>query len=213
MKKPIFSALIFCGLLAAAPTHGQSLDTNAPVIASKGDHPGLLAYPENNNIVALRWQGGNEVYIDHFEIDHSTDGIHFTVLHTIVSRGAPDPNSLYEDEDSYPASQTNYYRLEAVEKNGDAYYYPVVRVDLNNKSSMTLKPTVLQMGGTVRLDAYHEQPLTINFFNERGALVRSVMVNSTSFEINTNGWARGMYIYRISDPAHPLINAGKIMVM
>jgi hypothetical protein len=213
MKKYIFSALIFCGLFAAAPTQGQSFgEPGVPVIVSQGDHSGFLAYPENN-IVVLRWTTGNETNIDHFVIEHSTDGLHFETLHELVSRGAIDRDSSYQDEDAYPASSTNYYRLKVIDRDGNTFYYPVARVDLIDKRTPTLKPTVVHMGATVRLDAYHEQPYTINFFNTSGMLTGTFMVNSASFDIPTSGWSKGIYIYRISDPHHPLIDAGKIMVL
>jgi hypothetical protein len=213
MKNFTFSALIFCGLLAAAPTFGQSFgEPGVPMTVSQGDHSGFFAYPENN-IVVLRWQTGNETNIDRFVIEHSTDSLHFDALHEVASRGAIDRDSSYEDEDSYPASRINYYRLKVIDKDGNAFFYPIVRVDLTNKRTPTLKPTVVHMGATIRLDAYHEQPFTINFFNESGMMTGTFMVNSTSFDIPTAGWSKGIYIYRISDPSHPLIDAGKIMVL
>ena len=213
MRKYIFSALIFCGLLEAAPTQGQTFgEPGVPVVVSQGDHSGLFAYAENN-IVILRWQAGNEKYIDHFVVEHSTDSLHFDPLHELVSRGDIDGDHSYQDQDSYPASRTNYYRLKVVDKEGGALYYPIVRVDLADESVMMLKPSVVHMGATVRLDAYHEQPLAVNVFNEKGSLTGSFLVNSTSFNINTAGWSRGLYFYRISDPRHPLLYAGKIMIL
>jgi hypothetical protein len=44
-------------------------------------------------------------------------------------------------------------------------------------------------------------------------LLKSVLVNSSSFNINTTGWAKGLIFYRISDKTHPLIDAGKIMIL
>ncbi|HEY4064588.1 MAG TPA: T9SS type A sorting domain-containing protein [Puia sp.] len=213
MNKFTFSALIFCGLLAAAPTQGQSIgDFNTPVMVSQGDHSGFTAYPQNNMVV-MRWQSGSETNVDHFLIGHSTDSIHFTPLHELVSRTAIDRDSSYQDEDSYPAGGLNYYRLTVVDKDGNAFSYPIVRVDLSEKNRLTLNPSVVTMGATVRLDAYHEQPLTINIFSESGKLTGSYLVNSTSFNINTSGWSKGMYIYRISDPLHPLLDAGKLIVL
>jgi hypothetical protein len=211
MNKFTFSALIFCGLFAAAPTRGQSVGST-PVIVSQGDHSGFFAYPEDNKVV-MRWQSGDETNVDHFVIEHSIDSIHFDPLHELVSKGAIDLDSSYRDEDDYPVGPVGYYRLEVVDKDGNSFYYPAVRVDLAGKNRLVLKPTVITMGATVRLDAYHEQPLTINVFSESGKLTGSYMVNSTSFDISTSGWSKGIYIYRISDASHPLLDAGKIMVL
>lgn len=211
MNKFTFSALIFCGLFAAAPTHGQSIGSS-PVMVSQGDHSGFFAYPENNMVV-MRWQSGNETNVDRFVVERSTDGIHFDPLHELVSKGDIDRDSTYHDEDSYPDSHTLYYRLRVVNKDGNSFYYPAIRIDLAERNKLVLKPTVLTMGATLRLDAYHQQPLTINVFNEKGILTGTFMVNSASFDISTSGWSKGIYIYRISDALHPLLDAGRIMVL
>ena len=84
---------------------------------------------------------------------------------------------------------------------------------MDTRRTPVLKPTILQTGSTIRMDNYHEQPLTVNFFNANGRLMGSFIVNSTSFDIPTTGWNKGVFFYRISDATHPLITAGKIMII
>jgi hypothetical protein len=217
MKKIIFSGLIFCGaLLFTAQTIGQSFANNGdPIIVSPADHSGLFAYTEMN-IIILQWSTGNEKNVDRYIIERAADSIHFNTLHEVVSRGTigqDDQDSLYRDMDSYPTSSVNYYRLRTVLTDGSSLYSAVVRADVDSRKTPILKPTVLHMGGTLRMDNYHEQPLTVNFFNASGTLMGSFIVNSTSFDIPTSGWNKGIFFYRISDASHPLIDAGKIMIL
>ena len=217
MKKLIFSALIFCGvLLVTAQTNGQSFANNGdPIIVSPADHSRLFAYAEQN-IIILQWSTGNEKNVDRYIIERAADSIHFNTLHEVVSRGTisqDDQDSLYRDMDSYPTSPVNYYRLRTVLSDGSSLYSAVVRADVDSRKTPILKPTVLHMGGTLRMDNYHEQPLTVNFFNANGTLMGSFIVNSTSFNIPTSGWNKGIFFYRISDASHPLIDAGKIMIL
>lgn len=216
MKKRFFSGLISCGLLlAAAQTNAQTFGSDgAPMNVDQIDHSGLLAYPENQNVIVLRWSTGNERDVDHYVIEKSTDSIHFNTLHAVVARGVIDAtaDSSYQDEDAYPITSTNYYRLATVLKDGNALYSSVVRVDVNPARTPVLKPTVLTMGGTLRMDNFHEQPMIIDFYTTAGAHVGSYMVNSTSFTINTAGLSRGLLIYRICDENHALVNAGRILL-
>jgi hypothetical protein len=199
MKKLLFSGLIFCGLLmAAAQTNGQT----------------LFAYTENN-IVILRWTTASERFIDHYIVEHSGDSIHFTPLHELVSKGpfTDEADNVYEDADTYPSSSVNFYRVQAVTKDGGSFYSPVVRADVDTRDRPVLKPTVIHMGGTLRLDNYHSgQLLTVNIFNANGTLLGSWLVNGTSFNIDTDRLAKGILFYRISDEKHPLIDAGKLMI-
>jgi hypothetical protein len=216
MKKLYFSGLISCSLLlAAAQTNGQTFEQNGAAInVSHNDYTGLLAYPENENVIVLRWIAGNEQQIDRYVIEKSTDSSYFNPLHEVVARGVNGESidSAYQDEDSYPSSPINYYRLVTVMKDGSSIYSSVVRVDVDATRTPVLKPTVLHMGGTLRMDNFHEQPLQVNFYTAGGAIIGGYMVNSTSFNVNTDGWAKGIVFYRISDEHHALVNAGKILV-
>jgi hypothetical protein len=217
MKNFYFSGLISCGLLlAAAQTNGQSFgqDANTPVHQNHIDHSSLYAYPEDQNIIVLRWTTGDEIEVDHYVIEKSTDSIYFNPLHEVVARGAIDAtgDSSYQDEDAYPTSSTNYYRLATIYKDGNTLYSPVVRADVNSARTPILTPTVLTVGGTLRMNNWHEQPMIVDFFTTSGVRVGSYMVKGTSFNINTYGMNRGLLVYRICDENHALINTGKIML-
>ena len=215
MKKLYFSGLISCGLLlAAAQTMGQFEQNGEPVTVSTSNHTGLLAYPENENIIVLRWFAGNEQGIDHYTIEKSTDSSYFNPMHEVVARGAngESVDSSYQDEDSYPTSPVNYYRLVTIMKDGSSIYSAIVRVDVNDRRTPILKPTVLHMDATLRVDNFHEQPLQVNFYTASGAIIASYMVNSTAFNVNSGNWPKGIVFYRISDESHALVNAGKILV-
>ncbi len=214
MKKVYFSALIFCGLLIAAQTNGQS--SGGTIIPDKGVQGPASTFnafsEDNSNIVRISWRTSNENNIDHFVVEHSTDSVYFSPMHEVLSQGGTGHFS-YEDEDGYPASPDNYYRLVTVTKDGSSYYSPVIPVYMTGKKMPFLKPTVLHMGETLQVDPYYRSPVTINFFNESGMRVAAYMVNSSYFNINTSGWGKGIFFYRISDASHPLIDAGKIMVL
>jgi hypothetical protein len=200
MKKLLFSGLIFSGLFAmAAQTSAQD----------------LLAYTENNNTI-LRWTAANEKFVDHYIVERSSDSIHFTELHQVVSKGPVTDNeeNTYQDVDTYPPDAVNFYRVRTVLREGAAFYSPAVRVDINTAERPVINPSVIHMGGTVHVDNYHSNtPLNVNFFDARGTLIASYLVNGTSFNINTGRFAKGILFYRISDESHPLIDAGKLMVL
>lgn len=198
MKNLYFSALMSCGLLAAAAAYGQ---------------PDLMAYRENK-LVIIRWRVLNEAFTDHYTVERSTDNVNFAPLHDIVAQGGDDGDYSYQDGDSYPSSVVNYYRLKIVDKDGNATWSPVVETDRLGRKPPVLQPTVLYMGGTLHVtDSWYSQPLTINFFSQGGVRVGSFIVNSTAFDIPIGGWVKGIYFYRISDATHPLIDAGKILVL
>jgi len=213
MKKIFFSGLALFSVLAALRTDAQTFGNNGtPIIQSAPDHSTFYAYTENN-IVIMRWGAGNESEVDHYVTEHSTDSVHFDPLHQVVSKGSIDEDSSYEDADAYPPSPVNYYRLTTVTKDGAAFSSTAVRVDVDPGRTPALVPTVLHSGETLRMDKnYRDKLMVVEFFTAGGQMIKSYEVNSSSFNINTTGWARGLYFYRISDEGHPLVDAGKILV-
>ena len=199
MKKILFSGLISCGLLpVAAQTNG----------------PSLFAYAEDNTNI-IRWCPANEKFVDHYVLQRSDDSVHFAPLHELVSKGpfADAMDNDYEDADPQ-AGATAWYRLEVVMKDGGSFLSPPIRVDRDIRDKPVIRPTVIHMGGTLRLENYRfGQLLTVNFFNASGTLLASRLVNGTSFTINTGGLPKGILFYRISDENHPLIDAGKLMIL
>ncbi len=217
------SVLLFC-LLPASRSLAQVPDQtdakgNAIAQAAQGT-PYFYAYIDNDDPairrVTLRWQMASEFNTDHFVLERSSglNPAHFDPLHELVSNG-DSSGQAYNDLDIAPDGIVSYYRLKIVLKNGDAFYSPIIAIDMSDKRSLALRPSVLTMGGTLHLNTntdYH-QPMTINFFDAGGRMTATYLVNSSYFDINTSGWTRGIYIYRITDGRHPLIEAGKIMIM
>jgi hypothetical protein len=199
MKSLYFSALITCGLLTGAVAHAQPTAFDA--------------YMENK-LVIIRWRMVNEAFIDHYTIERSTDNRNFYPLHDLPVQGAADGDYKYEDGDGYPSSGVNYYRLKIVDNDGNAVYSPVAETDRLGRRPPVLRPTVLNAGGTLHVtDTYYTQPLTVDLYSREGTRIGSFIVNSTAFDIPVDNWTKGIYFYRISDATHPLIDAGKILVL
>ncbi|HMH23499.1 MAG TPA: hypothetical protein VK563_17055, partial [Puia sp.] len=190
MTKFYFSILIGCSLLTTQ-AKAQTPDTDIPVSTEAATAPFFYAYTEpNSNMVKLRWQISSEFNTDHFVLERATDGVHFAPLHELVASGAKGQGPAYDDLDNSLAGQMGYYRLKIVLKDGNAFYSPVATVDMTGKIAPELKPGVVHIGSTVRLNVYYGQPVTVNFFNSGGNLAGSYMVNSTSFDINTSNWGK-----------------------
>ncbi|HEV2353677.1 MAG TPA: hypothetical protein VGR89_05505, partial [Puia sp.] len=59
---------------------------------------------------------------------------------------------------------------------------------------------------------YRGKLMIVEFFSSEGEWMKGYEVNGTTFNVNTTGWQRGLYFYRISDERHALVDSGKILV-
>jgi hypothetical protein len=203
------------GLLVAARLWSQDIGTDgAPVISGNPDHSAFIAHLGNNNVVQMRWGRSVNDQIDHYVVEHSTDGSFFDPLHQVVAGSGIDRDSaFYEDADAFPPNPVNYYRLTTVLKDGSSFASGAVKVVVDPGRTPALVPSVLHSGGTVRIDRdYRNKLMIVEFFSPDGKIMAGYQVNGSSFNVNTSGWQRGLYFYRISDEGHALVDSGKILV-
>jgi hypothetical protein len=214
MKTIYVLVVLVAGLIAAVPVFGQDIGTDGkPVIAGNPDHSAFIAYLGNNNVVKMRWERTINNGVDHYVVEHSTDSSHFDPMHTVVGKDSLDPDRTYQDADAFPTTQVNYYRLVTFLKDGGTYSSAAVKVVVDPGRTPALVPTVIHMGQTLRVDRdYRNKLMIVEFFTGGGQMMASYQVNSSSFNVNTMGWQRGLYFYRISDESHPLVDSGEILV-
>lgn len=101
------------------------------------------AYKKNDG-VQIEWSALNEMSVDHYEVERSTNGINFTSLGAIK---AINNSSIanYTKLDSSPAQGKNFYRVKAIDKNGKISYTAIATVIIgSDKTSITIYPNPVQ---------------------------------------------------------------------
>jgi len=214
MKKYIFSGLIFCGLLIpTAQTTGQTAGNPNFYATIRSDNA-------NRQVVILHWATTDQAKVDKYVIEKSTDSILFNPLHEVIPDKVTDAtaDSIYRDEDPFPvtasnySNQTNFYRLATVLKDGNKWYSPIIRVNVNGGQTPPLRPVLLNVNGILRMDNFYKQPLIVDLYDEGGGHLATYRANTDSFNINTAGLNSNTIVYRITDEHHAFLNAGKILL-
>jgi Icc-related predicted phosphoesterase len=72
-----------------------------------------------NDKALLQWNTSHEVNSDYFTIERSANGIDYETLMVVPGAGNSSLPQRYEFQDSKPLAGSNYYRLSAVDRNGD----------------------------------------------------------------------------------------------
>lgn len=87
----------------------------------------FVAERRGNN-ADLRWSTATEVNNSHFDVENSTDGLHFRYLTRVASRSAANQGAVYTLQDADLAryrAETVYYRLRQVDLDGTETFSPV----------------------------------------------------------------------------------------
>lgn len=104
------------------------LSKDSITITRLGALPVTYAYLNGKNYGAknvISWATTEELNSDRFDITRSSDGVQFTSIGTVVSRGGTQ-QTTYTFEDNNAPAGTSYYRLSQVDKDGKTHLSKVV---------------------------------------------------------------------------------------
>jgi hypothetical protein len=93
-----------------------------------------------NDVNILNWETSTETNCSHFNLEKSTDGIHFDVIAVINGNGTTSEMNSYEYGDGNPFDGMNYYRLDQFDYNGDHHCSNVIAIDRSEDISIQIYP-------------------------------------------------------------------------
>ncbi|MEI2710593.1 MAG: T9SS type A sorting domain-containing protein [Chitinophagaceae bacterium] len=77
---------------------------------------------KSNNTAQLSWIVGNEVNLNNYDVEKSTNGREFTKIGSVIAAG----KEKYNFNDKDLVNGINYYRIKSVDKDG-AYKYSIIK--------------------------------------------------------------------------------------
>jgi hypothetical protein len=148
----------------------------------------------------LSWSTASERNNDHFDVERSTDGMHFQRIGTVAGEGNSQQLLHYTLLDEAPINGLNYYRLLQTDEDGTNTYSSIVVLrneraattdcivrTLDAEGLFTFSCTVPE-GSLFELFTQTGQPLKAQRFRENG-----------SQEVDLRSFAAGIYFARITD--------------
>src|SRR5690606_26033954 len=81
--------------------------------------------------VLLTWATASETNNARFEIQSSTDGIHFQTFAVIAGAGNSNTQVSYQTVHTHPVNGVNYYRIKQVDMDGSISYTDIRSVDFS----------------------------------------------------------------------------------
>ncbi|MDE3212092.1 MAG: T9SS type A sorting domain-containing protein, partial [Bacteroidota bacterium] len=158
-----------------------------------------------DGVATLSWQTSQEISSDHFEIEKSADGQHFSYAGTVKSAGnsAVPTNYLYED-----ASPSNgeyvFYRLKQVDIDGRFTYSAIVKLALGENATLAIYPNPFSDHISISFGANQAGPATLRLINTFGQVIvnKTIMVsqgNNTVQLDNLPQMSPGLYFISLKN--------------
>lgn len=123
----------------------------------------IQARPKADHI-QLSWTTATEIDFSHYEIEHSTNGKQFALLHKTKTQEENGSLSalFYAWMHHHPAKGSNYYRLKMVDLDGTFEYSPIVHSTWHEKDDLQVFPNPVTSTFRVKGGVQDLQLLNIN---------------------------------------------------
>ncbi len=168
----------------------------------------------------FNWTTLNEVDVDRFEIEYSSNGENFASLNTLTAKCNNATRKCYYTS-TVPQTKAVYYRLKMIDYNGEFSYSNVIYVSSScnlsyNKIKLYPNPTD---NGFTTLSIHHPgntstaSIILINTQGQKQVLKEIILKNGhNNFSFNTTTIPSGVYIITVINQQHTTLGTAKLMV-
>jgi len=155
---------------------------------------------QKNGSVLLQWQTANEVNTSRFIVEKSNNGSVFGTIGSVAAKGAITAAD-YDFTDASVPDNTNYYRLQIVDRDGSIVYSSVVTVTVANSLSLILYPNPVKDHLSVSIQEKENEAVTIQVTDLQGKVLlqqaATLQKGINGLSLNTGGWAKGVYVITV----------------
>lgn len=159
---------------------------------------GFVAKKNNDGTTNLLWNVGEEINVNSYVVERSSNGTDFTTVGTVSATG----KSNYSLADNMAVNETRYYRVKNVDIDGSSKYTPVIKVTGNKRASgqIQLYPVPAYDQVYVQHDKAPDRG-NIAIHSLDGRLVRQVraIANTYQTSLPISDLKAGMYIIKYDD--------------
>lgn len=198
---PVGSSLTFCGLYSTTwntnilPSGIGAINPCTvwvtPVTLTSFDHSIV------NNSVKLNWQTTSESNSDYFELQRSSDGIHFTAIANIKAAGYSSTTKNYTFTDVAPL-YLNHYRLHKVDLDGKSAYSQIIFVKMKKASPFAIIQNQVRSNLQVEVNTNQSALGQFAIYDLMGRAVMKVNAKKGMQYINVAALGQGKYLISLN---------------
>ncbi len=156
---------------------------------------------KQSDIIQLKWQTTNEINTSYFNVQRSSDALHFTTVGVVKANNTSSINNYsYPDNIAGLSAEELYYRLQEVDIDGRLQYSDIVAIKIDNtKTGISIYPNPARSYVNIISDKPEDLNgvlLTIVDMAGKVTLKQTLSANNQQ-QINISTLAKGMYIVHI----------------
>lgn len=153
-----------------------------------------------NNTIQVNWLTETETNNDYFLLERSNDGMNYSLLTKMLSKGNAGFSYTYTDYS--PLVGTSYYRLTQVDKDGTKVTFDpkAVNLSLENQVSASIYPNPA-IGGKITIELTRNNFTKLELVNLQGQVIKTLSIGTAELEkaLDISSYASGIYFVRLSN--------------
>jgi len=167
--------------------------------------------------VDLDWETASEVNIHHFEVEVSTDAVHWKKINEQPSTGMNNGAAAYHYTDNNPTKGINYYRLRIAENDNTFSYSEIKSVTLGTQTGLvSIYPNPTDNTINIELTSMDQDVAYLKLMDVLG---RTVMTNldaelstgTTLIPMDISSLSAGTYILQVMTKSGALVGDYKVI--
>ena len=164
---------------------------------SGGVQPVKLAYFNaaiSNCNSLINWKAEVEENFSRYEVEYSKDGISFTTVAKVNSKGNAAVYSVKHSAEQGKAC----YRLKFVDLDGKMVYSTIISLDVNcNKSSVSVYPNPAKNYVNVLITGAEKKETSAQLFNAAGQMILHKTLQNGTTQVDISKMASGIYMFKL----------------
>jgi len=151
--------------------------------------------------VELEWLSNSGFKVSNFEVEHSKDGVNFSVLSQFVNKEWSDELEYHQSIDKAPVTGDNYYRVKEIYLDGSSAYTDVQKIHFNiDLEGISVFPNPVQDQLFISLKPYLGKAGIVTLSNHFGQIIQQIdlgVVTEELIQINTAKLLNGLYYLQV----------------
>jgi hypothetical protein len=156
----------------------------------------FTATTDKDNVL-LKWTTASETNNRFFEIEHSTDGVNFSLLNRVAGRGTTTAASSYSYLHSQVPAGRHYYRLKQTDADGRFSYSEIITAMVAKNNLLLLYPVPANDELVIEAD----EPMQLALYNSAGKLMKHISISTGKNHVQVATLPPGVYLLRSN--SHP----------
>jgi hypothetical protein len=162
--------------------------------------------------VTVNWASNSEKDLSHYDIERSANGIDFSSVG--ITKAQQQANEVsYSFTDNHPLKSNAYYRLRAVDLDGQFTYSGTVALSYKKTGKIQVYPNPLPRGQFLTISNTGGEDIIIRIYSPTGILLQSAGTNKNIIQLNPSANVNGQVFYTISTRSGNQIRSGRLTIL